>query len=93
VYAPPPRVAADTTRVGTRPPVAVAQHPADVDPSSQVMITVPPSRYHGEASTAGRLAPSHPSIAPVEQSCPSSQRFGVTQTKSGGLGESRSESS
>src|SRR5579884_67564 len=76
--------------VATCPPAAPPQQPADDEPSSQVTITVPPSRYHGEARTPGRLELSQPSMVALGQSWPSSHRLGVTQAKSGGLAEDRS---
>src|SRR5579884_2158761 len=72
------------------PPRAPLQQPALLEPSSHVMMTVPSAANHGDCSTAGRCAPSHPSIVCVEQSWPSSQRFGVTHMNAGGDADARS---
>src|ERR1035441_5106974 len=94
---PMPVAALLITTSGTWPPAASPQHESLgwSSFSSRVMITVPLSWNHEELSTLGRLVFSHASVCWTfpgpQSSCPSWQRLGVIQTKSGALAPSRDD--
>src|SRR3989442_15032494 len=80
---PPATDFGEITSVATCPPHASPQHPALLDPSSQVMKRTPPLRKAAEAVIRGTTVPSQASPVETGQSWVSLHMLGVIHTKLG----------